>query len=124
MNKQIVGGKSSHGLPFSKAVRAGDFVYLSGQMAHDSSGVIVKGGIEDQTQQVFANIEAVLKLAGCSLRDVIKVHVWLGDARDFGRFNAIYGEFFSVDAPARSTVESKLVIDGKIEVDCIAYKPL
>jgi enamine deaminase RidA (YjgF/YER057c/UK114 family) len=83
MNKQTIGGKSAQGLPFSKAVRAGDFVYLSGQMAHDISGQFVDGSIEAQTRQVFENIESVLKLAGCKMKDIVKVNVWLDDARDF-----------------------------------------
>ena len=123
MSKKTIGGMSDQGLPFSKAVRAGDFVYVSGQVAFGSDGVLVSGAIEDQTRQTMRNIEAVLKEAGCSLKDVVKVNVWLDDARDFGRFNATYAEFFTSEAPARSTVESKLMIDAKIEVDCIAYKP-
>jgi len=124
MPRQTIGGMSAQGLPFSKAVRAGDFVYVSGQVAFDKNGRLVEGGIEDQTRQTMQNIEDVLKEAGCSMEDVVKVNVWLDDARDFGRFNSTYGEFFPKDAPARSTVESKLMIDGKIEVDCIAYKPV
>lgn len=123
MGKKTIGGMSDQGLPFSKAVRAGDFVYVSGQVAFGSDGVLVAGAIEDQTRQTMRNIESVLKEAGCTLADVVKVNVWLDDARDFGRFNATYAEFFVSDAPARSTVESKLMIDAKIEVDCIAYKP-
>ncbi len=123
MTRQTIGGQSAQGLPFSKAVKAGDFVYLSGQVAFDEAGVFVEGGIEQQTRQVFANIAAVLKQAGCEMSDVIKVNVWLEDPRDFGRFNATYAEFFNEDAPARSTVESRLMIDAKIEVDCVAYKP-
>ena len=123
MTKEIIGGQSAQGLPFSKAVKAGDFVYLSGQVAFDDAGVLVEGGIEQQTRQVFANIAAILNEAGCEMSDIIKVNVWLEDPRDFGRFNATYAEFFSKDAPARSTVESRLMIDAKIEVDCVAYNP-
>jgi len=123
MTKEIIGGQSAQGLPFSKAVRAGDFVYLSGQVAFDEAGALVDGGIEAQTRQVFANIAAVLKLAGCEMVDIIKVNVWLEDPRDFARFNATYAEFFDTDAPARFTVESRLMIDTRIEVDCVAYKP-
>lgn len=123
MTKEAIGGKSNQGLPFSKAVRAGDFVYVSGQVAFDANSKLVKGGIDDQTRQTLHNIEAVLKLAGCTLDDVVKINVWLDDARDFGQFNTTYSEFFPKDPPARSTVESKLVIDAKIEIDCIAYDP-
>lgn len=123
MSKKTIGGMSAQGLPFSKAVRAGDSVYVSGQVAFDANGNLVEGGIEDQTRQTMRNVEAVLKEAGCTLEDVVKVNVWLDDARDFGRFNTTYAEFFPNDAPARSTVESRLMIDAKIEIDCIAYKP-
>lgn len=123
MSKKPIGGGSAQGLPFSKAMRAGDFIFVSGQVPFDENGVLVEGGIEVQTRQTINNIAAVLAEAGCTLDDVVKVNVWLDDARDFGRFNATYGEFFSKDAPARSTVESKLMIDAKIEMECVAYKP-
>lgn len=123
MTKQVIGGASAQGLPFSKAVRAGDFVYVSGQVAFDESGQLVQGGIEAETRQVFRNIEAVLKEAGCTLGDVVKVNVWLDEPRDFGRFNKTYAEFFPTDPPARSTVRSELMIDAKIEADVVAYKP-
>ena len=123
MGKKIIGGMNSQGLPFSRAVRAGDFVFVSGQVAFDNEGNLVKGGIEEQTRQTFHNIKAVLQEAGCSLKDVVKVNVWLDDAGNFSRFNAAYAEFFLNDAPARSTVQSRLMIDAMIEVDCISYKP-
>jgi len=123
MTKKVIGGTSAQGLPFSKAVRAGDFVYVSGQVAFDAEGNLVQGGIEAETRQVFRNIEAVLKEAGCTLADVVKVNVWLDEPRDFGRFNKTYAEFFPTNPPARSTVRSELMIDGKIEADVIAYKP-
>ena len=123
MSKKTIGGMSAQGLPFSKAVRAGDSVYVSGQVAFDANGNLVEGGIEEQTRQTMRNVGAVLKEAGCTLEDVVKVNVWLDDARVFGRFNSTYAEFFPNDAPARSTVESRLMIDAKIEIDCIAYKP-
>ena len=109
--------------PFTPAVRAGDFVYVSGQVPAGENGEIVPGGIEAQTRQVFANIERVLALAGCTLRDVCKCNVWLHDARDFGAFNRVYLEHFPGDKPARSTVESRLMVDAKVEIDCVAYKP-
>ena len=123
MSREIIGGRASHGLPFSKAVRAGDFVYVSGQVAFDETNTIITGGIAAQTRATMAHIATVLKEAGCTLDDIIKINVWLDDARDFGAFNAAYGEYFPTEAPARSTVESKLMIDAKIEMDCVAYKP-
>ena len=109
--------------PFSPATRAGDFVFVSGQVPVDENGEVVLGGIEAQTRQVFKNIEKVLALAGCTLDDVCKVGVWLDDARDFGSFNRVYMECFDTHRPARSTVESRMMIDVKVEMDVVAYKP-
>lgn len=109
--------------PFSPATRAGDFVFVSGQVPVDESGEVVIGGIEAQTRQVFKNIEKVLALAGCTLEDVCKVGVWLDDARDFGSFNRVYMECFGTHRPARSTVQSQMMIDVKVEMDVVAYKP-
>jgi enamine deaminase RidA (YjgF/YER057c/UK114 family) len=75
--------------PFAKAVRAGDFVYVSGQVP-TIDGEVVTGGIVAQTEQVVANIMDVLALADCTLADVVKVNVWLDDARDFSSFNAVF----------------------------------
>ena len=110
--------------PLSPATRAGDFVFVSGQVPTDASGQIVAGGIEAQTRQVFKRLEEVLALAGCSLADLCKVGVWLDDARDFGSFNRVYMECLGTHRPARSTVESRMMIDVKIEMDAVAYKPL
>jgi reactive intermediate/imine deaminase len=109
--------------PLSPATRAGDFVFVSGQVPVDEKGEIVIGGIEAQTRQVFANVKAALALGGCTLEDVAKVSVWLADARDFGSFNRVYMEQFGAHRPARSTVESRLMIDAKVEIDVTAYKP-
>lgn len=110
--------------PLSPAVRAGDFVYVSGQVPVDSQGHVVTGGIEMQTHQVFANLEAALALAGATLADVCKTTVWLEDSRDFGAFNRIYMSYFPAARPARSTVESRLMIPAKVEIDVVAYRPL
>ena len=88
-------------------------------MATDASGQLIEGGIEAQTRQVMDNIEAILAEAGCTMADVVKCTCWIDDARDFGRFNAVYR-----DPAARSTVRAQLVLDGKLEVEAIAYKPL
>ncbi len=121
--KQVIGGQSAQGLPYSRAYRAGDLVFLSGQVALDETGQVVKGGIERQTRQVLRNIEVVLADAGCSLADVIKTTVWLDDVGDFGAFNKVYAEFFPAEAPARSTVRADLMVDAKVEIEVIAYKP-
>jgi 2-iminobutanoate/2-iminopropanoate deaminase len=119
--KQCFG--TSH-VPLSPAVRAGDFVYVSGQVPVGADGIVVKGGITEQTEQVLANVKAALALAGCTMDDVVKTTVWLEDARDFGAFNAVYARHFAQNPPARTTVESRLMIDIKIEVEAVAYRPL
>lgn len=117
-------GAGGQALPFSPAIRAGDFVYVSGQVAYDESGELVSGGIIAQTRQTIGNLRRILEQAGCSLDDVVKCNVWLADARDFWSFNKIYASYFPGVPPARSTVQSPLMIDAKIEIDCVAYKPL
>ena len=97
--------------------------FVSGQVPTDDQGQVVVGGIEAQTRQVFQRVKDALALADCTLADVAKVSVWLADARDFGSFNRVYMECFGDHRPARSTVESRLMIDAKIEMDVTAYKP-
>src|SRR5262245_15318471 len=117
-------GAGGQALPFSPAIRAGDFVYVSGQVAHDEKGELIDGGIIAQTRQTIENLRRILAQAGCTLDDIIKCNVWLADARDFWSFNKIYASHFPGIPPARSTVQSPLMIDAKIEIDCVAYKPL
>jgi len=110
--------------PLSPATRAGDFVFVSGQVPTNDQGEVVTGGIEAQTRQVFERLKQALALAGCNLDDVCKATVWLYDARDFGSFNRVYMECFGNHRPARSTTEARLMIDAKVEIDVTAYKPL
>jgi len=125
MSKGIeVYGKKNPNLPFYPAVRAGDFVYLSGQVAKDEKGNMVGGTIEEETRATLQAIERILKEAGCELTDVVKVTTFLEDARDFGRYNGVFKEFFPEGRIARSTVEARAVISTKIEIECVAYKPL
>lgn len=120
MPKQTFG--TSH-VPLSPAVRAGDFVYVSGQVPTDKDGSVVPGGIEAQTRQVLENMQAALALAGCTLDDVVKTTVILEDARDFGGMNKVYASYFAQNPPARTTVEARLVIDIKVEIEAVAYRP-
>lgn len=127
MGKQIIGGEVVVGgnkIPLSKAIRAGDYVYLSGQVPLRGDGSVETGSIEDQTRVVMENIKEILGEAGCELSDVIKATAWLGDRADFAGFNKVYAEYFSDAPPARSTVESRLMIDIRVEVEVTAYKPL
>lgn len=109
--------------PFAKAVRAGDYVHISGQVP-TVDGEVVVGGIAEQTEQVMANIKEVLVLASCGMEDIVKVNCWLEDARDFSSFNAVFAKHFGAHPPARSTVESRLMVDAKVEIDVLAWKPL
>src|SRR5437773_2806348 len=120
MKKQVFG--TSH-VPLSPAVRAGDFVYVSGQVPVDAQGNIIAGDIKAQTRQVLDNVKTALALAGATMDEVVKTTAWLQDARDFGGFNQVYGTYFPKEPPARSTAESRLMIDIKVEVEAIAYSP-
>ena len=118
----LVGGV--HRMPLSKAVRAGDWVFVSGVTAIDKSGQVLNGGIEEQTRHVLQTIRGVLESTGCEMSDVVKTTIWLEDPRDFWGFNRAYAEFFPSDAPARSTLQSGLMLDCKVEIEALAYKPL
>jgi reactive intermediate/imine deaminase len=126
MSVEFLGGTRSGAggqpLPFSPAVRAGPFVFVSGQVAMGENGEIVPGGIEAQTRQTLKNVERALALAGCSLADVVKVTVWLDDTRDFWSFNRVYAEHFPGNKPARSTTQATLMVDARIEIEVTAYK--
>lgn len=120
MPKQVFG--TSH-VPLSPAVRAGDFVFASGQVPVGADGKIVSGGIEAETRQVLENMKAALALAGCEMSDVVKTMCWLRDRDDFAAFNKVYAEFFPAEPPARSTAESRLMVDIAVEIEAIAFKP-
>ena len=126
MSVEFLGGvRSGPGgqpLPFSPAVKAGPFVFVSGQVAMGEDGEIVAGGIEAQTRVALKNVERALALAGCSLSDVVKATVWLDDTRDFWTFNRVYAEYFPKNKPARSTTQAKLMVDAKIEIEVVAYR--
>ena len=109
--------------PFAKAVRAGDFVYVSGQVPTED-GEVVPGGIVAQTEKVIEHLRAVLALADCGLEHVVRVGVWLDDPRDFSSFNAVFERHFAAHPPTRATVQSSLMVDAKVEMDAVAYRPL
>jgi reactive intermediate/imine deaminase len=117
-------GAGGQPLPFSPAVRAGDFIYVSGQIAMMENGGLEPGGIESQTRRTMENLRKVLELAGCTFDDVVKANCWLDDPRDFWTFNRVYAESFPNGGPARSTVRAELMVDAKVEIDVIAFKPL
>lgn len=109
--------------PYSQAIRAGDFVFLSGQIPLDpGTGQLVAGGIVEQTHQVLKNLGAVLEAAGTSYARVVKTTVYLADMGEFGAMNEIYGTYFSSPAPARATVQAaRLPRDVRVEIDAVAY---
>lgn len=120
---QRFGVPSGGTLPFAKAVQAGGFLYVSGQVPRGSDGDIVYGSITTQTKVTLDNLKSVLELAGYSLEDVVKVDVWLDDPRDFAGFNKVYAQYFTAEhAPARNTVQAALMSDMRIEIACMAYK--
>lgn len=111
--------------PYSQAIVIDQCVYTSGQVGFDPvSGLLVEGGIEEQTERVLLNLKAVLEAAGSSLEQVVKTTVFLKDMNDFAAMNAIYGRYLSpegVVAPARSTVEvARLPRDARVEIEVIA----
>jgi reactive intermediate/imine deaminase len=120
----IPSGAGGQRLPFSPAMRCGDFVFVSGQVAMKENGEIEQGGIESQTRTTLKNVEKVLALADCTLADVVKCTVWLDDTRDFWTFNRVYQEFFSDPMPVRACVQSAMMVDCKVEIEVMAYKPL
>jgi 2-iminobutanoate/2-iminopropanoate deaminase len=112
--------------PYSQAVRIGNFLYTSGQVALDpASGAVVAGGIAEQTTRVVENLKAVLTAAGASLAQVVKTTVFLKNMGDFAAMNDVYGRYFAgqgVVAPARSTVEvARLPKDALVEIEVIAH---
>ena len=110
--------------PYSQAVEVNGFIYCSGQIALDAkSGEIVGENVEDQTKKVMSNIEAVLKAADLTFQNVFKTTIFLKDMDDFGKVNAIYGEAFTEEPPARSTVAVRtLPKDVMVEIEVIAAR--
>lgn len=124
--KQVIGAPLEIGgrtLSLSRAIRAGDFVYLTGQIPMQDGAPMTTGTIEDQTRAVLEDIKATLALAGCDMADVVKAMVWLTDKADFPGFNEVYDAYFPNDPPARSAVVNDLLVDVKVEVEVVAYKP-
>ena len=108
--------------PYSQAVRAGQLLFVSGQVPLDpATGQIVDGDIAAQTRRVFANLGAVLAAGGRSFADVVRTTVFLADMNDFAAVNAVYGEYFAEPYPARATVQvARLPKDARVEIDVIA----
>ena len=110
-------------LSLSRAVRAGDYIFCTGQVPMKDGKVMTLGTIEEQTTAVIKDIENTLSLAECTLNDVVKSMVWLSNKNDFPGFNEVYSQYFKNNPPARSAVLNELLVDVKIEIEVIAYKP-
>jgi len=127
MNKKITLGEpliiNGRKLSLSRAVRAGDYIFCTGQVPMKDGKVMTSGSIEEQTTAVIKDIEKTLSLANCTLNDVVKSMVWLSNKNDFPGFNEVYSQYFKTDPPARSAVVNELLVNVKVEIEVIAYKP-
>ncbi len=124
--KQVIGEAlviDGRRLSLSRAIRAGDFVFLTGQIPIQDGAPMTSGSIEEQTRVVLEEIRKTLAEADCELSDVVKSMVWLTDRADFSGFNAVYAEYFPDEPPARSAVVNDLLVDVRVEVEVVAYKP-
>ena len=118
-----LGDGGPRNLPLSTAYRAGDYVFLSGQVGFGPDGKLVAGGIEAETRQTLDNLAAALALADATLGDLVKVTVWLADLDEFAAFNAVYRTHFPSAPPARSVVQAGLMIGARVEIEAVAYAP-
>jgi len=114
-------GTGGQHLPFARATQADGWLYVSGQVAMED-GEIIDGGIVKQSHKAIQNMLSILKEADYDSSNIMRIGVWLDDARDFASFNKVFAQYFSDHPPARACVQSSMVVDCKIEIDCIAYK--
>lgn len=117
-------GNKNPNLPFHPAVRAGDYIFVSGQVPKDENNDVISGTIEVETLATLKTIERVIAHEGATLADVVRITTYLEDARDFGRYNKAFLQGIGDAVLARTTVEARAVISTKIEMDAIVYKPL
>jgi 2-iminobutanoate/2-iminopropanoate deaminase len=125
MKKDIITTKQAPAAvgPYSQAVAAGPYVFVSGQIPLNLQGEMVQGEIVVQTVQVIENLKAVLKAAGLTLKDVVKTTVFLADMADFAEMNRVYGEFFAEKPPARSTFQvAALPRNAAVEIEAVAWR--
>jgi 2-iminobutanoate/2-iminopropanoate deaminase len=136
---RVQGYGSEPGFPISLAMRAGDYVFTSAQGDHefdpamvkyDARGLVVSDGntlpprtVADETRAALRSLDKALKLAGCTLEDVVDASVWLRDPRDFHEMNKAYGEFFKKNQPTRSIFRIDFMFDCRVEIKVTAYKP-
>jgi 2-iminobutanoate/2-iminopropanoate deaminase len=108
--------------PYSQAIRAGQFVFVSGQVPFNpSTGELVTGSIEEETTQVMENVKAVLDAAGLTMADIVKTSIFLTDLGNFAQVNEVYGSYFTDDPPARATIQVAALPRGaRVEVEAVA----
>tara|TARA_B100000575_G_C22728043_1_gene436914 strand:- start:160 stop:549 length:390 start_codon:yes stop_codon:yes gene_type:complete len=114
----IINGKK---LSLSKAVKAGDYIFLTGQIPMINGKVVSEGNISYQTRIVLDQIGLTLKELGCDFKDIVKSMVWLKNKDDFQEFDEVYKQYFPIEPPARSAVLNELLVDVKIEIEVIVY---
>jgi reactive intermediate/imine deaminase len=114
-------GTGGQHLPFARAVEADGWLFVSGQVPMEN-GELVTGNVTVQSHKAIQNLLAILKEAGYGAEHVVRCGVWLDDARDFQAFNAVFRHYFGAHPPARATVQSTMVVDCKVELECVAYK--
>lgn len=117
-SKSGAGGKQ---LPFARAVEADGWLYVSGQVAM-KDGETIHGSIVEEAHLAIQNLIAILHEAGYGVEDVVRCGVWLDDPRDFWSFNAVYEGYFGANPPARAAVQARMMVDCKVEIDCVAYR--
>jgi len=125
--KQVIGGPleiDGRVLSLSRAIRAGDFVFVTGQVPMRDDKPMTDGDIETQTRACLDGLRTILDEAGCELGDVVKSMVWLKRREDFAGFNSVYAEYFPTEPPTRSAIVSDFLIDILVEIECVAYRPL
>ena len=125
--KEVIGGPleiNERVLSLSRAIRAGDFVFLTGQIPMRDGAPMTDGSIQEQTRAVLNDITETLATADCGREDVVKAMVWLRNRADFPGFNEIYAEYFPIEPPTRSAIVSDLLVDARVEVEVMAYRPL
>ncbi len=123
MNTAIKHYSSTLPFPFSRAVKVGEFLFLSGQVSMANDGTPMYGDIRTQTQVVMDTISETLRTLGAALEDVFKVTVWLSDMQHFSDFNSVYVDYFKNGFPARSVVSAKLAFGLDVEVEVQAVAP-
>ena len=121
--KREVVGEPPGGRPYSPAVRVGNLIFVSGQVALDpATGEAVRDSFEAETRQVMDNVKRLVEQAGSSMANIVKTTVFLTDIEKFAEMNEIYSSYFETDPPARSTVEvSALALGFDVEVECVAF---